>query len=188
MRKTAARLKGIAFIFWHARHMLYHILLSMTFVWVSYKYLGIRQRGLFPVAILGAVIPDFEHILFFFTYGKHTEFSKYIKMYIKKHEWRILIRFVEIGHKYNTQLRYHNIYILSVWILIAFLSYRMFMAPLFIFSGAVVTHYLFDIVDDLAALGKINKNWFRWGLGNQAVGKQIWDMIDRRITKKASRK
>ena len=181
MNKTVTKIRGLGYLFWHARHMMYHLLFGVAWMWVVQDQWGMYSNTLFALSLLGSVFPDFDHLLFFFTYGKRDAYTKQIKGYINHGDWRVLIRFLEKGHKYNTKLRYHNIYTVAglTGITTIFLVVRWYSG--FIFTGAMVIHYLFDILDDLATLGKLNKNWYRWGKTVKKSNPAIWKHLDKTI-------
>lgn len=178
------KIRGLGYLFWHARHMIYHLLLGVTWIWVIQDHIGIYSPTLLFISLLGSVFPDFEHLLFFFTYGKRDSYTKQIKGYINNRDWRVLIRFIEQGHKYNTTLRYHNVYAMMGLMGITALFYFIGSYTGFIFTGAMVIHYLFDILDDLATLGRLNKNWFRWGRGKLPNDASIWKYLDKTIPRR----
>lgn len=167
MRKTTAKIRGLGFIVWHARHELYHILLGLVWAWFLRELWQEFNFRWVVLAIFGSLLPDAEHILYFLSYGKSDTYTKDIVDYIKKRQWRVLTAFIETGHKYNTNLAYHNFYtvcILGFCIVCAFVfDWR----SLIVFIGAMVIHYLFDIADDIVTLGYINENWKRWGKGTR---------------------
>ena len=47
----------------------------------------------------------------------------------------------------------------------------------------MVIHYLFDIIDDLASLGKVNKNWYRWRKPAKKINPAIWKDLDKAINR-----
>ncbi len=174
---------GIGYLFWHARHMVYHLLLGAVWMWVVQDQTAIFSPSLLFVSLLGSIFPDVEHLLFFFTYGKRDAYTAWVKTYVKHRDWRVLIRFLEKGHKYNTKLRFHNIYIVGILIGAAALFFRVHFYGGFIFTGAMLIHYCFDIMDDLATLGKLNKNWYRWGKTIKKNNPAIWKDLDKTINR-----
>lgn len=184
MNTTVTKIRGIGYLFWHARHMIYHLLLGALWMWVVQDQIGIYSTPLLLLSLFGSVFPDFEHLLFFFTYGKSDAFTAWVKSYIQKKDWRVLIRFLEKGHKYNTKLRYHNMYSIVGLTAVAVISFFAGWDSLFVFTGAMVIHYLFDILDDLAMLGKLNRNWYRWGRGRLPNDASIWKYLDKTIPRK----
>jgi hypothetical protein len=184
MSSVAARLRGIAFIFWHARHMLYHLLLGLAWMWFCAKYLQIHGNHFLWFALIGSVIPDAEHFIYFFTYGKRDAYTQEIARFIRNGDWRILTVFIEKGHKYNTQLRYHNIYTILLLVIGTWVSYLFHLNGWVIFLGAMITHYCFDIVDDLSMLGHLNPNWYRWGRGKKhTLSLHAWKTLEKTVNK-----
>lgn len=165
MRKSIARLRGAGFILWHARHMIYHIAFGLLWAW----FLRQRWHELNPtwiwMAVVGSILPDIDHIVYYFGYGKNDAYNNQIKEFLKSHQWRNLTIFIEQGHKQNTNLSFHNIYITFVFIAGSLLaSFGDWQAGVVLF-GAICSHYLFDMFDDIVQKGSLNQNWKRWGNG-----------------------
>jgi hypothetical protein len=185
MKHTMTKIRGLGFLFWHGRHMLYHLLLGVVWIWIVKEQISVRySTSLLFWALFGSVFPDFEHLLFFITYGKKDEYTAWVKTYIKNRDWRVLVRFLEKGHKYNTRLRYHNIYTVMGLTGLTILLYTVRAYAGFVFTGAMIIHYLFDILDDLASLRSLNKNWYRWGRGKAIISPRIWKELDKTITRR----
>ena len=163
MKQSIAKIKGLGYILWHARHMLYHLLIGLVWAWFLREMWDVFSWKITLLAVFGSFLPDIEHLIYFFVSGKKDEYSKQVKAFFKAHEWRVLTSFVETGHKYNTNLSYHNVYfvvfLLILTILCFLFDWEVWMAVL----GAMVLHYLFDIFDDYRTLGYLNDNWKRWG-------------------------
>lgn len=150
-------------------------------MWVVRDQFNIYSPTLLLIALFGSVFPDFEHFLFFFTYGRGDAYTKQIKAYIRDGDWRVMARFIEQGHKYNTQLRLHNVYMILVCFFVTLLCFSVQYYVGAVFVGAMITHYLFDILDDLATIGKLNTNWFRFGRGEKKNNPSLWKKLDRSI-------
>ncbi len=163
MHAVSFRLKTILHIIWHLKHELIHILLGVA--WVSMLH-SIWQSTVFEwvgISILGSLIPDIDHLIYFFTYGRNDAYTKQIFSLLRKKEWKKVVVFIEIGHKHNTNLSFHNIYVVSTLVAMTGVLYYLDYRFLAVFVGSMVTHFLFDIGEDLALLGYINKNWTRFG-------------------------
>ncbi len=163
MRMSLARIRGLAFITWQARHMLYHVLIGLVWAWfLRERWQSFNPRWIWT-AIIGSMIPDIDHFNYFFGYGRHDSYTKTMVSYFKKRQWRMLAYFLATGHKFNTNLSYHNIYVVGLLFLFSiaasFVDWRMGV----VLFGAMILHYLFDIVDDIMQLGAVNPNWRRWG-------------------------
>ncbi len=165
MRKTTAKLRGLAYIFWHSRHMGYHLLIGLAWIWLLREV----WNGIHPwwilLSLFGSLFPDAEHMVFFLRKRNHDDYAKMAVSLLRDREWRTLAKFIEKGHKYNTKLAYHNIYSICILGVVLAIALRVNAKSLAVFIGAMIFHYLFDICDDLAILGKLNPNWFRWGNG-----------------------
>jgi hypothetical protein len=172
MRPSVARIKGLGFIFWHARHEFYHILLGLIWAWFLRERWGeFNLRWIF-ISIFGSLLPDADHFLYFFTYGKKDDYTVQIRSLLKNREWRALSVFVEKGHKHNVNLSSHNYYFMGILFMTGILSSFLSWEFGVIIFGAMLIHYIFDITDDLLQLGRVNPNWKRWGrrkLASQAT-------------------
>ncbi|MFH0750122.1 MAG: metal-dependent hydrolase [Candidatus Gottesmanbacteria bacterium] len=165
MRRSIARIKGLGYIFWHARHMVYHVLLGL--VWASFLREAWGEFSWYRLflALFGSLIPDIEHLIYFFANGRGDEYSKQVKEFLRAKEWRVLTSFVEQGHKYNTNLSYHNVYFVAFLLILMIVCFMANWEAWIVVLGAMVIHYLFDIFDDYRILGYLNSNWKRWGNG-----------------------
>jgi len=163
MRRTLARVKGLGFILWQARHMAYHVMLGLLWAW----YLRERWGEFNPIwiftSVVGSVLPDIDHLNYFLGYGRTDTYTQQIFGFIGRHEWRNLFHFISTGHKNNTSLMYHNIYVVILLTLLAVIASFVDWQVGVVLFGAMVSHYLFDIADDIVQLGGMNPNWKRWG-------------------------
>lgn len=181
MRKAFGKIRGFGYLFWHGRHMFYHLLLGCLWMWVVQEGTGIYSTHLLFVSLLGSVFPDFEHLLFFATYGKKDAYTAWVKSYVKHGDWRVLVRFLEKGHKFNTKLQFHNVFILALCCCMTGVFYQVRMPAGYVFFGSMSLHFIFDIFDDLGKFGRLNKNWFRWGKSSGTSNPAIWKNLDKTI-------
>ncbi len=163
MRRTFARVKGLGFILWQARHMAYHVMLGLLWAWFLRELWGEFNPKWVITAVVGSVLPDIEHLNYFLGYGRSDSYTQQIITYLKNHEWRNLFYFIATGHKNNTSLAYHNIYMVAFLILFSVVASFFDWQVGVVLFGAMVSHYLFDMVDDIVQLGGVNPNWKRWG-------------------------
>lgn len=152
----------MGFILWHARHELLHILLGLIWAWILREWWNELNIRWILIAILGSLLPDAEHLIYFFSYGKKDEYTHLVKEIFKAREWRMLTTFLEQGHK-HTNLTYHNIYFVALLLLTAVISLAFDRKSFVVLFGAMIIHYVFDILDDYKTLGYLNDNWKRWG-------------------------
>ncbi len=160
-----SRLRGLAFIIWHARHEFYHVLLGLAWAWVLREVWGNLNLKWILLSVFGSLLPDTEHLFFFLSYGKKDKYTQMIRVFLKNHEWRVLAVFMEHGHKRNTKLAFHNMYVIILLLVIVTAAILYDWNSWVVVIGAMIIHYIFDIFDDIVTLGRINPNWKRWGRG-----------------------
>lgn len=163
MRRTIAKIRGLGFVLWHARHMGYHVLIGLVWAWIMREVWGQFNPKWILTSVAGSLLPDLDHLNYFIGYGRRDSYTKIIFDMLKNRQWRELALFVATGHKYNTNLAYHNYYTLIFLALLTAISSYFDWQSGFILFGAMVGHYLFDIFDDFVQLGQVNANWMRWG-------------------------
>lgn len=156
MHTRFAKVKELGFVVWHGRHMVYHVLLGLVWGW----YVG--AQWIF-VSVLGSLLPDLDHFLYFFTYGKGDSYTKTAATFFKNRQWRQLTTFLAREHKHNTSLTFHNYYTVAVCVGITLFASIFGFRISVVFFGAMTSHFLFDIAEDIVLLGRVNPNWKRWG-------------------------
>jgi len=148
--------------------MAYHVMLGLLWAWFLRELWNELNPLWIWTAVIGSVLPDIDHFNYFFGYGKRDAYTQQIVSFLRQRQWRSLVQYIAKGHKTNTSLQYHNIYVAGIFlagsIISAFIDWR-FGVVLF---GAIVSHYVFDIFDDIVLLGSINENWGRWGRPKKA--------------------
>lgn len=161
--RSIARIKGLGFVLWHARHEFYHVLLGLIWAWfLRERWSEFNPRWIW-LAVLGSLLPDIDHFYYFLGYGKLDPYTKVIKEMIKNRQWRAVTVFIEAGHKREAYTAAHNYYVMALLLAVSLLSSRYDWEAGVILFGAMLIHYLFDVADDLLVLGRVNPNWKRWG-------------------------
>jgi hypothetical protein len=144
-----------------AYHVLIHILLgTMTALLVSRYFTDDSLLLLLVMGFFGNTLPDIDHVIYFLTYGKDSEYSQIIKIFIKDRHFREVKNFLRDNHKYLTGLYSHTL--ISPF-LSTFLTYFFFKKSLIYpatFFLSVSVHFLYDILEDLLFFGKLNPNWY----------------------------
>lgn len=163
MRRSIAKLRGLAYIVWHAKHMLFHVLLGLMWAWILREIWGEFSMRWVITSMIGSVLPDADHFLYFFTYGRRDPYTKMVFTNVKNRHWRVLVTFLEKGHKHNTNLTFHNIYSIITLLVVSAVSFIYDWKAGVLLSGSMISHYVFDITEDLLILGKLNPNWKRFG-------------------------
>lgn len=163
MRRSVARIRGLAFLLWHLKHEMTHVLLGLLWAWFLREIWAEFNVRWITISVIGSLLPDIEHFIFFFSYGKKDPYTQGVFTLLKGRQWRNLAVFMSIGHKHNTNLRYHNYYFMSVLFALSILCLFLDWNSGVVLFGAMLTHYCFDVVDDIITLGRVNPNWKRWG-------------------------
>ncbi len=163
MRNAFVRVKGLGYILWQARHMAYHVMVGLLWAWYLRELWGSFNFTWIMTAAVGSVLPDVDHIYYFFGYGRRDSYTEQIFGFIRKRQWRNLFHCISVGHKNNTSLSYHNIYVMGLLVLLSGAASLVDWQVGVVLFGAMVLHYVFDIADDIVQLGGINPNWKRWG-------------------------
>lgn len=163
MQKSLLRIKGLGFILWQARHMAYHVMLGLLWAWFLRERWGEFNPTWIVTAVIGSLLPDLDHLNYFFGYGKRDSYTKQVIEYIRDRQWRNLFSFLATGHKKNTNLAYHNVYMVTFLLVVSMVASLVDWQVGVVLFGAMVGHYCFDMADDIVQLGGFNSNWKRWG-------------------------
>ena len=137
-----------------------HFLFGLL-AWVSGMMIyGGDPVTLLLVALLGAYIPDVDHLLFIFWYGRQTKFSIEVRECLFSGGLPCFIGHIKKNHKGNTRILSHNV--LSVALAVFLFSWFIYTSQrlwaVFFLSWSL--HYVFDILEDLLFFGKLNGNWW----------------------------
>jgi hypothetical protein len=112
---------------------------------------------LVAVAVVGAFFPDLDHLLFYFTYGRHTHYATKARTLLLRGQWQQYLDFVLTNHKSNHFILSHNLATPVICYGISTIS----TSPLWqVFFLSCTLHFYFDIAEDFLALGRLNPNWY----------------------------
>lgn len=158
MKQSVAKIRGLAFLMWHLKHEMTHVLLGLVWAWVLREVWNEFNVRWITISIVGSLLPDVEHFMFFFGRGKKDPYTQGIVMLLRTKQWRNLAVFMSKGHK-HMNLKYHNLYFMSFLFILSLISFFFDWNSAVVLFGAMLIHYSFDIVDDLWVLGRVNANW-----------------------------
>jgi hypothetical protein len=143
-------------------HMLIHALLGVA---AAYFILSVFPEApkttLVIYGVLGGLLPDIDHFIYYFFYGKNSQYAQIAKYFILKKQLRNWAKFVKTNHKQNTGLYSHNFIslLLSVSLFVYF-GLRKDHPGFAVFALSWSIHYLFDIFEDLLFFRRLNPNWY----------------------------
>lgn len=142
-------------------HMSIHVLWGIIIALVIKKFIvDVSLFLLLLTGILGSLLPDFDHVLYIFIYGRKSEYSRFIRHFISQKQLKKTFWFCKNNHKLNTGLYSHNILTMILVLILSINAITIKNYFLTTFFLAWSMHYLYDIFEDLLFFGKINKNWF----------------------------
>lgn len=156
-----SKIKRVPYLLWYSRHMLVHILIGMIYAWFLRELWGNFSFKNIIVAVIGSVIIDVDHFIYYFTYGRNEQYAQEVRKFLKQGLIGTYIRYCSANHKRNTSLLTHNVFILLFFIFLSGISFYYDWYARIVFFGAIVLHLIYDVVDDLWTLGYVNENWKR---------------------------
>jgi hypothetical protein len=112
--------------------------------------------GLF-MAVLGSYLPDIDHLIFIFGYGRHSEYAKCVVSYLRQRHLSQAIEHCRINHKQNKFILSHNIFSPCLIFILMLLVANQYLKIL-LFSMSF--HFIFDMLEDILVFGRLNSNWF----------------------------
>lgn len=139
--------------------MVIHVLLAMSVgvVFNMYSQENLSFKFLLFLGLLG-VLPDIEHALFFFWYGRGHSYSKDVRYMLRSRNFYSCASYCKKNHKRLTSLYLHNglVLLILVTLGIYYVHNHVLSASFF----ALASHYLFDVFEDVLINGKVNSNWY----------------------------
>lgn len=110
-------------------------------------------------AIVGSFFPDLEHFVFYYTYGRKTEYARTVKRLIREGDLKGYYNFCLNNHK-KVQLYGHSLVSTVIVAGLIWLTSRSGVNYWGVFLVGALGHYGFDMFEDLMLLGKLNRNWY----------------------------
>jgi hypothetical protein len=142
-------------------HVLIHILFGLMCSLIVYKKFDNENLTLLLlIGFFGNTLPDIDHVIYFLTYGKDSEYSQIIKFFIKDRHFGEVRRFLKQNHKYLTGLYSHTLISPLLSTFLTFLFFQRGRVYLGTFFFSISIHFLYDIFEDVLFFGKLNPNWY----------------------------
>lgn len=173
IRRSVARVKNVAWYVWHAKHEFIHILLGLVWAWYLRELWQQFNLRWIWLSVGASLIPDLDHVIYFFTYGRHDAYSVTVRYCLRHFQLRHLLNTWENGHKQNTNLLSHNFFTMAILFILCVISFFYEWQTAVVLFGAMFGHYAFDVLDDLVILGSVNANWKRIGRGKKVKEAKI---------------
>lgn len=109
------------------------------------------------VAIIAGYLPDVDHLLFMFFYGRHTRYAQNVLAFVKKGNLGQALEYCRVNHKSNNFIISHNLLTPTLTIVLSIVAANPYLK---IFFLSFSFHFIFDILEDFLALGRLNPNWY----------------------------
>lgn len=116
--------------------------------------------SMFFLAVLASYLPDIDHLFFIFIYGRNTEYSSGVRRELSKSGVSAAIEYCRINHKKNNFILSHNL--ITPLLSFSFFVYCTYTHKPYsaVFWLSFTAHFIFDLIEDYLALGRLNPNWF----------------------------
>ena len=134
-------------------HMVIHLVIGV--------FIAIFVHRLFPfssfsktlvLSLFGSWLPDIDHFIFFYIYGRNNEYSKIVRAFLRQFRLKEFASFAQNNHKELTGLYSHNLASTFIAALIFFvLALDVHGYKSVTFALAITMHFIYDIVEDLLA-------------------------------------
>jgi len=141
--------------------MTIHILLGVLCGVIIGRVFNITNLWvLILIGIFGNLIPDIDHVIYFFTYGKKSEYSEIIGELLSKRQISEIRKYIKRNHKYLTGLYSHTLISPIVTSLLSYYFFTRGEVYLLTLTLSISAHFIYDILEDFLFFGKLNKNWY----------------------------
>lgn len=145
-------------------HMVFHVMFGIICgYFVHDLFPDSNLRNLIFWGVWGSLLPDIDHFVYFYFYGKHTEYSKVVRQYIKDKKIWDLFNFWKFNHKKSNGPRLYSHNILFVILTLYLFNYFVQVKDMPTFSVlalSIFTHLIFDMGEDILFMKKLNPNWY----------------------------
>jgi len=111
------------------------------------------------VAIVASILPDIDHIFYFYIYGRRQKYATTVRSFVSKRQYHQALEYCRIHHKENYSIISHNLLTPILLIILANYFYHSFQPLFFTFCLSTSFHFVFDILEDLLVHGRLNPNW-----------------------------
>jgi ABC-type dipeptide/oligopeptide/nickel transport system permease subunit len=139
-----------------------HIIFGLlSGIFIFFLFPNLNFVAIIVLSILGSILPDLDHFLFLFVYGRHTKYARMLRGYLIKLDYKNFSIFAKKNHKSNYFILSHNI--LSPIIFLLLTVFCVFFLQAYYWGAFWIgcfSHFLFDILEDMLHNGKLNPNWF----------------------------
>ena len=140
-------------------HLMQHFLVALVsfFVIVFLFNLQFSFSNLILFLVF-SFLPDIDGILYTFRAYKHSEEANLVRKALLNFKWKEAMSIATVRHKKFNKLLIHNV--VGLFLVVAFFVFSIInsLGIYILIFGAILSHFIFDILDDMYQLGHV-KNW-----------------------------
>ena len=115
---------------------------------------------LFIAGLIGSMIPDIDHLFYLFIYGRSDKYASQVRSLLYQKKYNAAVEYCRTHHKENFFILSHNL-LTPLLIIPLFYFFVVNLRPaLSVFALAIISHFVFDIFEDLLVNRHLNPNWF----------------------------
>ncbi|MCA9383210.1 hypothetical protein KC909_02490 [Candidatus Dojkabacteria bacterium] len=144
------------------RHYTQHLIVASIGYLVSFLLIGRSDWKTILTFVVFTYLIDLDGLVYLIRTMSQSVYSAKIKSAIRKLDFEQAMILATTHHKKFNGLLLHNWIGLLAVILLVIVSYNRF-ELLFFASMAILSHFIFDIIDDFWQLGHL-RNWFSFGV------------------------
>ncbi len=138
-----------------------HLMIGMICVLAVKTVFGVDLGwNLILLSVVGSFLPDVDHLVFIFGYGRKTQHSINSREYMRLGRFNELIVYWKKTHKDNTEIYSHNILFMFLFAGFFWLAFEKDAVGWGVFFLSIAGHFLYDILEDVLFMGKVNPNWY----------------------------
>lgn len=142
------------------KHEAVHVGIGLTWFGFVRSSLGEIPLWYALIAMFASLLPDMEHAYYLFiSKQKNSQYSSVMKKLFYERRFIELCQYAEKQHKKQVFLRFHHLGVVILFTILTIWSFQKEHQFLSLLYGSVLSHYLFDIIDDIFYLRKLNPNW-----------------------------
>lgn len=137
-------------------HLFFGILAGVVGLFLG----GVNFSQMLLIGVVGAFLPDADHLVYLFFYGRKTKYAIEARTLLLKEGFGPYLEYCKKNHKNNTGIISHNMIVPMVAFCLALLMISKNEINWSVFLLSVFGHFVFDMLEDMLFFGKLNGNWY----------------------------
>ena len=143
----------------------YHEYFHLSFGLIAYLvtlsiFPGADMTTTLFLAVIASFLPDFDHLLAVYFYARSTAYSTAIRSHLNRYDLPGAIEHIRRHHKSNHFILSHNLLTPTVFSFLFIFFVKRDSPEVSVFCLSFALHFVFDVIEDLLTLGRLNPNWY----------------------------